>query len=92
MRNLNDLVDFDAILSRLETLTLQGGTLNSLDVVSECINTLQVLYLYDIDWTVSSTELLNKMYNLFYSLVTGKVYISGQVRNQELVNYRRFNQ
>lgn len=89
MRNLNDLVDFDAILSRLETLTLQGGTLNSLDVVSECINTLQVLYLYDIDWTVSSTELLNKMYNLFYSLVTGKVYISGQVRNQELVNYSK---
>ena len=89
MRNLNNLTDFEATLSRLETLTLQGGTLNSLDVVTECIDTLQVLYLYDIDWTASDTTLLNKMYNLFYSLVTGKVYVSGQIRNQELVNYAK---
>ena len=89
MRNLSNLTDFEATLSGLETLTLQGGTLNSLDVVTECIDTLQVLYLYDINWTASDTTLLNKMYNLFYSLVTGKVYISGQVRNQELVNYSK---
>ena len=87
MRNLNNLVDFDATLSQLETLTLQGGTLNSLDVVRNCINTLQVLYLYDIDWEVADTELLNKIAVLFYSLLTGKVYISGQVRNQELLQY-----
>lgn len=87
MRNLNNLVDFDATLTRLETLTLQGGTLNSLDVVIECINTLHVLYLYDIDWTVSNTELLNKMHNLFYSLITGKVHIAGQARQRELDSY-----
>ena len=91
MRNLNDLVDFQATLEALENLTLQGGTLNSLEVVNNCIDTLQVLYLYDIDWTGSSsladTTLLNQLYNLFYSMITGKVYISGQVRNQELVTY-----
>ena len=91
MRNLNDLTDFQATLEAVETLTLQGGTLNSLDVINECIDTLQVLYLYDIDWTGSNsladTTLLNKLYALFYSMITGKVYISGQVRNQELVNY-----
>lgn len=87
MRNLNDLDDFEANLSSLETLTLQGGTLDSLDVVSDCIDTLRVLNLYDIDWTLSDTELLNAMKSLFYSLVTGQVYISGQVRQQELNGY-----
>ena len=87
MRNLNNLVDFQATLGQLETLTLQGGTLNSLDVVTDCIDTLQVLYLYDIDWDVADTELLNKIALLFYSLLTGEVYISGQVRNQELFTY-----
>ena len=87
MRNLNDLVDFDANLNRLETLTLQGGTLNSLDVVTDSINTLQVLYLYDIDWIVPDTTILNAMANMFYSLVTGSVYVGGAIRNQELATY-----
>lgn len=91
MRNLNDLTDFQATLEALETLTLQGGTLDSLEVINDCIDTLQVLYLYDIDWTGSNsladTTLLNKLHALFYSMITGKVYISGQVRNQELLNY-----
>lgn len=92
MRNLNNLTDFQATLEALETLTLQGGTLNSLNVIKECIDTLQVLYLYDIDWTgdnsLADTTLLNQIYSLFYSLVTGRAYISGQVRNQELLNYQ----
>ena len=89
MRNLNDLVDFDATLSRLETLTLQGGTLDSLELIKNTISTLQVLYLYDIDWTLAETTLLNKLLELFYSLVTGSVYISGQIRQQELNNYAK---
>lgn len=87
MRNLNDMTDFQATLNRLETLTLQGGTLNSYNIVSGSINTLQVLYLYEIDWSVVNTNLLNAIYNMFYSLLTGSVYISGQIRSQELVNY-----
>ena len=87
MRNLNNLTDFEAALNRLETLTLQGGTLDSYEVVSGSISTLQVLYLYDIDWLVADTTILNAMRDMFYSLVTGSVYISGQVRNQELVAY-----
>lgn len=87
MRNLNDLTDFDADLSRLETLTLEGGTLDSLEVVSDCIGTLRTLYLYGIDWIVADTTLLNQMLNMFYSLVTGSVYVSGPIRNQELIRY-----
>lgn len=91
MRNLNNLTDFEATLNRLETLTLQGGTLNSLDVIKECIDTLQVLYLYDINWTgtnsLSDSTLLNRLNKIYFSLITGTVYVSGQIRNQELQNY-----
>lgn len=89
MRNLNDLSDFDASLSRLETLTLQGGTLDNLALIRDCIDTLQVLYLYDIDWTVLDTNLLNAMLNLFHSTVTGKVFVSGLIRQQEVIGYAR---
>lgn len=91
MRNLNDLIDFQATLDSLETLTLQGGTLNNLEVINNCIDTLQVVYLYDIDWTgdnsLPDTTLLNQLHNLFYSMITGRVYVSGNIRNQELLNY-----
>lgn len=87
MRNLNDLTDFQATLTQLESLTLQGGTLNSLDIVQKTIETLRVLYLYDIDWTVTDTTLLNRLLKLFFSLLSGHVYISGQIRQQELLKY-----
>jgi hypothetical protein len=76
MRNLNNLVDFQATLSQLETLTLQGGTLDSLDIVTRCINTLQVLSLYDIDWQMDDADLLKQIAGLFSALLTGKVHIS----------------
>ncbi len=87
MRNLNDLTDFQATLTQLESLTLQGGTLDSLDIVQKTIETLRVLYLYDIDWTVTDTTLLNRLLKLFFSLLSGHVYISGQIRQQELLKY-----
>ena len=87
MRNLNDMTDFSANLNALETLTLQGGTLNSKNLVSNSLNTLRVLYLYDIDWTLPDTTMMNTIANMFYSLLTGSVYVSGEIRNQELLTY-----
>lgn len=89
MRNLNDLTDFDCTLAELETLTLEGGTLDSLDIVTKTISTLQVLNLYNINWTVGDTVLLNKMVKLFYSLVTGSCYVSGSIRLQEISKYKK---
>ena len=89
MRNLNDLTDFNCTLSALESLNLEGGTLDSLDVVTRTIGTLQVLYLYDIAWTVGDTTLLNRMAKLFFSLVTGTCYVSGGIRQQEIATYKK---
>lgn len=87
MRNLNDLDDFKCTLDNLKTLTLESGKIDSLATITNTIDTLQTLYLYNINWTLGDTSLLNKILKLFYSLLTGKVYISGQIRNQEILNY-----
>ena len=89
MRNLDSLTDFVCSMTALETLTLQGGTLNSLDIVTKTISTLRALYLYDISWTVGETTLLNKMLKLFFSSVSGSVYVSGGIRLKEIENYNR---
>ena len=89
MRNLDGLTDFVCSMTALETLTLQGGTLDSLDIVTKTIGTLRALYLYDIAWTVGETTLLNKMLKLFFSSVSGSVYVSGGIRLKEIENYNR---
>jgi len=88
MRNLNDLVDFDATLKSLETLTLQGGTLDSLDIITNCINTLKVLYLYDIDWKLDGTGLLDKIVTLYYSWLDGKVHVP-TIKQKQLEDYQK---
>ena len=75
MRNLYNLIDFQASLDQLETLTLQGGNLDSLDIVTNCIDTLNVLSLYDINWRLEDAALLDRIFNLFYSMLSGYVYI-----------------
>ena len=52
-----------------------------------------------VDWTLASTDLLNKMliligldesdHNVEVSVLTGSVYVSGQIRNQELERYAK---
>lgn len=87
MRNLNKLSDFQCNLDYLEILTLQGGTLDNYGLIQNTIDTLRTLNLYDVDWEVVDTILLNKMLNLYYSLVTGEIYVSGNIRNYEIVQY-----
>lgn len=87
MRNLNNLTDFQCDLDYLETITLQGGLIDSYQLISDTIDTLQVAYLYDIDWVCPDTSLLNSLANLYYSLLTGSVTVSGQIRLKEIEDY-----
>ena len=87
-RNLNNLTDFSANLNYLENLTIEGGTLDSKTIVSNAISTLQILNLYNISWELAETTLLNQIKDMFYSLLTGSVYISGAIRNQEIIDYQ----
>ena len=97
MRNLNNLTsaNFSLDMTGMLSLTLEGGNLDIKSIVNGILSTqnnvLERLNLYNIDWTgaasESNTTLLNKIYNVAQSRLTGEVYISGQVYSSELENY-----
>ena len=87
MRNLNNLVDFQGNLDYITTLTLQGGVLDNLGIVNDTIDTLNVAYLYDLDWTLADSSLLTRLLNIYYSQLTGEVYVNGSIRIREVNEY-----
>jgi len=100
MRSLYDLTDANLSLesyANLSTIRLENcPNIDSLALVNLATNLSRVRIL-GIDWTLATTDLLNKMliligldendHNVDVSVLTGDVYISGQIRNQELERY-----
>ena len=100
MRSLYDLTDANLSLesyANLSTIRLEDcPNIDSLALVNLATNLSRVRIL-GIDWTLATTNLLNKMlvligldendHNVDISVLTGSVYVSGQIRNQELERY-----
>lgn len=100
MRSLYDLTDENLSLEsyeNLSTIRLEDcPNIDSLALVNLAVNLSRVRIL-GIDWTLATTNLLNKMlvligldendHNVDVSVLTGNVYVSGQIRNQELERY-----
>lgn len=89
MKNLNYLTDLQVSFDNLETLTEENSIVDERAIVEDALDTLQTLRLTGIDWVLSDTTLLNQIYAMNSSLLSGKVTISGAVRNQELANYAK---
>lgn len=88
MKNLNYLTDLQVSYDNLESLTIENSpVIDEYDIVVDASDTLQTLRLVGIDWTLSDTTLLNTILKMNNTYLAGEVYISGQVRNQELVKY-----
>lgn len=87
MRNLHHLTDLDVSYDYLESLTIENSDINEYEIVLDAIDTLQNLRLIGINWTLSDTTLLNSILAMNQSYLSGTAYISGQIRNQELLNY-----
>ena len=87
MKNLNYLTDLQVSYDNLESLTEENSIVDELAIVNDAVDTLQTLRLTGIDWTLADTTLLNQILAMNSSVLTGKVYISGAIRNQELLNY-----
>lgn len=88
MRNLNYLTDLQVSYDNLESLTIENSpSISEYDIVVDASDTLQTLRLVGINWTLPDTTLLNAILKMSNTYLSGKVYISGQVRNQELVKY-----
>ena len=55
--------------------------------MTDAIDTLQILRLVGINWTVTNTDLLNKIIKMNSSMLAGSVHIAGQARQRELDSY-----
>ena len=100
LRNLYYLLDENfhvTSFSNLDTLRIEScDGIDVLAIVNAAIN-LQRLRLLGIDWVLPETTVLNRLIaiaglnengnNTPTSVLTGKVYVSGQIRNKELSNY-----
>lgn len=96
MQNLQNLTDFQMSTDSLQHLTIEHclfpeGMDDEKAMVEASVDTLRTLTLAGIDWTgdnaLATTKLLNDIFDLNESNLSGQVYISGQVRSQELANY-----
>ncbi len=87
-KHLSYLTDLQvASYANLESLTVENSVVDELTIVRTAINTIQTLRLIGINWTLSDTAVLNKILTMNSSVLTGLVYVSGQIRNQELLKY-----
>lgn len=87
MRNLNNLTDFSATLSNITNLTIEGGKLDNKNIINNALTTLQELHWYNLKESFADTKMLNNIYKLSYSILTGTADITGNVRLREISNY-----
>lgn len=87
LKNLNYLTDLQASYDNLESLTVENSIVDEYAIVTDAVDTLQILRLVGINWTVTNTDLLNKIVKMNSSMLTGSVHIAGQVRQRELDSY-----
>lgn len=88
--NLTQLTDLVVpSYDNLETFICEYSDVDALGILQNAINTLQTVRILGIDWEFANTNLLNRCIQMNSSLLTGEVYISGTVRNQELTAYEQ---
>ena len=87
IKNLQYLTDLQLDYSNLESLTIENSSVDELAITRAAIDKLQTLRLTGINWTLADTTLLNKIIAMNSSYLSGSVYVSGQIRNQELARY-----
>jgi len=87
MRNLHYLTDLQASYDSLESLTEEHSIVDELAIVDDASDTLQTLRLVGIDWTLTSTAILNDILAMNSRELIGKVHINGPIRQQEYYSY-----
>jgi hypothetical protein len=87
-RSLQYLADLVvASYANLESLVCEYSNIDALSIIREAITTLQICRVLGIDWELATTDTLNAIIAMSQSLLSGEVYVSGPIRNQELISY-----
>ena len=88
LRNLNYLDDLQlAGYDNLVTLVSEYCALDPLSIVYAAQNTLQILRVLGINWQSYNTDLLNKIYAMSTSVLSGTWEITGYIRQSEIDKY-----
>ena len=87
MKNLNYLTDLQVSCDNLETLTEENSVVDEKALVEDAVDTLQTLRLTGINWVLPDTTILNQILNMDSTYLSGYIYISGPIRNQEIESY-----
>ena len=87
--NLQYLTDFTMeSYENLVSLVSEYCVFDPYQILTAAINTLQIVRILGIDWTFSTTDVLNKIYAMSNPVLSGRVEISGPIRQSELTNYK----
>jgi len=87
MRNLHYLTGLQMSYESLESLTEEHSVVDELAIVTDAIDTLQIVRLSGIDWRLTNTTLLNALLMKNSTTLSGRVHIAGVVKSQELIDY-----
>ena len=88
LRNLNYLSDLSiAGYSNLLTLVSEYCALDPFAIVYAAQNNLQILRVLGITWQSYNTDLLNKIYAMSSSVLSGSYEITGYIRQSEIDKY-----
>lgn len=86
--NLHYLTDFVMpSYDNLVTLVSEYCAMDPYDILAAAIDTLQIVRILGIDWTFYATEILNAVYAMSNSTLSGKATITGPIRQSEITNY-----
>lgn len=86
--NLQYLTDFVMeSYENLVSLVSEYCAFDPYQILTAAINTLQIVRILGIDWTFSNTDVLNKIYAMSSSFLSGKAEVVGPIRQSEITKY-----
>ena len=88
LRNLNYLTDLRVgSYDNLESFVCEYSIVDALSIITSAISTLQTIRALGINWELAETTILNSIIRKSNTLLSGSVYVSGQIRQKELSDY-----
>lgn len=95
MRNLKYLTDLtferanesDPYYKNLASITSEYCAMDPYPIIYEAINVLQIIRVLGIDWTFSDTDMLNRIYTKYSSMLSGKATITEIYRVSDVANF-----
>lgn len=87
MSNLKNLTTLSLDYTGLESVIIENSIVDSKAIVSGGQATIETLRLVGIDWEISNINLLEAIYGMSNTYLSGNVYINGSISSRYLAKY-----